>query len=244
MNIKWKRQDQINMKEREIFKQQFLDSLLNDKTCNWKYVIIDGIKTDYMISNTGRLASLKMCRDMKPAAGSDGYLETVIRVNGEKRNVAIHRLVALAFIPNPEHLAEVNHKDGNKNNNNVWNLEWMTHYDNVIHAIETGLRDNYLPKKYSKKKIHKVCKLLEKGLDPSEISKRTGVSKSVIKSIRRGKSWKYISREYNIPGLNCDTRLINPEVKEQTSTTTESLPFEETFYYEWEVSKVEPKLMG
>lgn len=51
----------------------------------------------------------------------------------------LHRIVAEAFIPNPLKLPEVNHKDGNKKNNCVENLEWVTHRGNVIHAVETGL---------------------------------------------------------------------------------------------------------
>lgn len=220
----WKRQDQMTIKERKEMKAKFLESLLNDPINKWKYVIIDGEKTEYMISNNGQLASLRMCRLMKPAAGSDGYIATIIKHNGKKINVAIHRLVAEAFIPNPDNLPQVNHKNGNKNINCDWNLEWMTQHDNIIHAIETGLRDNYLPeKRYSSKEINKVCKLLEKGLSNKEISKKTGVSKRVIKNIKAGRAWKHISRHYNIHKLS----------EETASTTIESTckDIEEDVYF-------------
>lgn len=231
----WKRKDQMTFKERDNARDEFLKSLLNDTERKWKYVYIDNEQTKYMISNDGKLASLRMCRLMRPAPGSDGYIATVISHKGIRCNVAIHRLVAEAFIPNPDNLPEVNHKNGNKNINWDWNLEWISHHDNIIHAIETGLRDNYLPeKRYTKKDIHKVCKLLEKGLSVKCISDKTGVSKRVIRSIKRGKAWKHISRHYLLHGLNSDTRS-DQSSKEQASTTIQSIPeYEELIYFKWE----------
>lgn len=231
----WKRKDQMTLKERNDAKDEFLNSLLNDPERKWKYVYINSERTEYMISNDGKLSSLRMCRLMSPAPGSDGYIATVISHNGIRYNVSIHRLVAETFIPNPNNLPQVNHKNGNKNINCDWNLEWVSQHDNIIHAIETGLRDNYLPeKRYSKKDIHKVCKLLEEGLSVKHVSDKTGVSKRVIRSIKRGKAWKHISCHYQIRRLNTDTRS-DQSSKEQASTTIQSIPeYEESIYFRWE----------
>lgn len=68
------------------------------------------------------------------------YLCVSLSKNNQKWFSAISRLVAIAFIPNPENKPQVNHKDGDRSNNNDWNLEWATPRENTIHAIEHGLR--------------------------------------------------------------------------------------------------------
>lgn len=71
-----------------------------------------------------------------------GYLSIHANVGENKRKTAfVHRLMALAFIPNPESKNEVNHKDGNKLNNDISNLEWCTHGENSKHAWDTGLKN-------------------------------------------------------------------------------------------------------
>lgn len=68
-----------------------------------------------------------------------GYMNAAISVNGKTKNFLVHRLIAQSFIPNPENKPYVNHIDGNKTNNDVSNLEWITPKDNAIHAIENKL---------------------------------------------------------------------------------------------------------
>ena len=67
------------------------------------------------------------------------YNKVTLSMDGEVQQWLVHRLVALAFLPNPEQKLEVNHKDGDPTNNSVANLEWCTHKENMDHAIETGL---------------------------------------------------------------------------------------------------------
>lgn len=75
-----------------------------------------------------------------------GYPQIALYKNGEKKRFKVHRLVASAFLPNPLNLPQVNHKDGNKGNNNVKNLEWVTQSQNMKHARDTGLCPNDTPR--------------------------------------------------------------------------------------------------
>ena len=70
---------------------------------------------------------------------SNGYRFVCLRKDGVNKNHSVHRLVAEAFIPNPLNLSDVNHKDGNKQNNHVSNLEWCTRSENLKHAVDIGL---------------------------------------------------------------------------------------------------------
>lgn len=96
----------------------------------------------YQISNTGKVKSLY--RNNERILIGDiikGYLRVELTKNKKIKKFLVHRLVAQAFIPNPENKPYVNHIDGNKENNNVSNLEWCTQRENINHAWETGLNE-------------------------------------------------------------------------------------------------------
>ena len=102
--------------------------------------------TDYYLTEDGRIYSTKSNKYLKSSDNGRGYLY----VNINRKTQLIHRLVCETFVPNPHNLAEVNHKDGDKLNNNVSNLEWSSHRDNVMHAVNMGLitpPDVYLSEK-------------------------------------------------------------------------------------------------
>lgn len=88
----------------------------------WRDVV--HYENEYTISNYGRLFSKITNQIKRPSMKENGYLSTVLYKNGRAHNEYIHRLVALAFVPNPSGLPQVNHKDENKQNNFATNLEW------------------------------------------------------------------------------------------------------------------------
>ena len=106
----------------------------------WKGVV--GYEDLFSVSNKGRLFSLRTNKILKQNIVGEGYNACVTKLNGRKGSnlvLKIHREVAKAFIPNHDELPFVNHIDGDKLNNSVDNLEWVTPQGNVVHAIETGL---------------------------------------------------------------------------------------------------------
>ena len=103
----------------------------------WKPVPIKMFK-DYEISNTGKVR--RNGRERKVFNKPDGYPAINLYNHCKHKTIAIHRLVAMAFVPNPDNKLDVNHIDGNKTNNNVDNLEWCTRSENIKHAYRTGLR--------------------------------------------------------------------------------------------------------
>lgn len=96
------------------------------------------------ISNMGRLKRLKGRNQgiqSHFALDKDGYCKVnILNENGNWTQTSIHRLVAMAFLPNPENKPQVNHKDSNRQNNTVENLEWVTSRENVLHSFKEGNR--------------------------------------------------------------------------------------------------------
>lgn len=89
--------------------------------------------TKYEVSSWGRIRNSESGTIIKPYRNSKGYLKVGLMVEGKNKKYRVNRLVAMAFIPNPYNLPQVNHKDGNKENNSFTNLEWITNDDNAKH---------------------------------------------------------------------------------------------------------------
>lgn len=121
--------------------ETFVYDMFSD-TNTWRDVV--GLK-GYKVSRNGEVFSMKQNRYMSPSDNGYGYLFIAFNVNGKSVYRYIHRLVAEAFIPNPENKEQVNHIDGNKYNNCLENLEWVTSLENIHHAIETGLAPEIHP---------------------------------------------------------------------------------------------------
>ena len=113
-----------------------------------KVYFYNGQITNYFITTEGKLYNEKTKNWLKGQISKNGYLTYNISIDGIKKRLYAHRMVAETYIPFIEGKTEVNHIDGNKLNNSVENLEWVTSSENKVHAIETGLRNEMLTKVY------------------------------------------------------------------------------------------------
>lgn len=103
----------------------------------WK--IINNTNNMFSISNLGKIRNNKTGKTLKTQKNKKGYHIVRVTVNQRKTTFRIHRLVAECFVPNVDNKPQVNHKDGNKDNNKSTNLEWVSNKENCLHAIKNGL---------------------------------------------------------------------------------------------------------
>ena len=164
------------------------------------WVDIDGYEGRYQVSSAGRVMTVERFKTdgrFQPAKlrktefDKDGYEFVILFKDGKYKRHSVHVLVATAFIPNPEKKPQVNHLDGNKRNNDVSNLEWVTGSENIRHAIRTGLStfkkgDNNSTCKLKDKDVQQIKVLRQNGLNYYQIAEKYGVSFGHIGRIIRG----------------------------------------------------------
>ena len=129
------------------------------------------------------------------------YPNVKFRFNNKNHTRTIHRLLATAFIPNPENLPVVNHKDGNKYNFDISNLEWCTLSYNQLHASNTlGMRgENIGTSVLTEKLVEEICKYINIGLQIPKIKEKLkiiNVSDGTLYQIKQNKTWKHITNKY------------------------------------------------
>ena len=104
----------------------------------WKKFIYEGQETDYSVSTEGEVRKDTTNYILSQSSQQD-YKFVGLIINGKQKRMRVHRMVALAFIDNPDNKPYVNHINGNRSDNNVENLEWVTPSENTQHAVDTGL---------------------------------------------------------------------------------------------------------
>ena len=174
----------------------------------WKDIV--GHEGIYQVSNKGRVKSVE--RKVKHVDGRvrrlkeriltnktyrDNYPSVSLWKNNKGKEFNVHRLVAEHFLDKKSEDLIVNHKDGDKRNNDVNNLEWVTYSENTQHAIKTGLhpiQEDSVQAKLTNAEVAEIKGRLIEGEFPAEISKDYGVARQTINNIKMGMTWKRIER--------------------------------------------------
>lgn len=154
---------------------------------------IPGYEGIYEIDTSGNVYSLATNKIKKPYS-VNGYLKQSLRDKDHKESKKfVHRLVAEVFIPNPEGLPEVNHKDCNKSNNSVSNLEWCTRSENLQHAWRHGMKCTGEKHGMHILTAEQVKDIRTKKLSQKEYARLYGIAQCTVSAIQLGRLWREVS---------------------------------------------------
>lgn len=187
----------------------------------WRDVV--GYEGKYLISNYGDLARVHKytpTRSKKPTIDEDGYLRTKLHDRSSTKYIGIHKLVAQAFIPNPENKPQVNHMNGDKKDNRVTNLEWVTASENNRHKFVV-----LDPESYHKKRKAVRCEELNRTFESvTAASKELGIHRGDIRDVANGKPqhitaggyhWNWcLTGEVKLSDIDIN-KLLMPQGKEK-----------------------------
>lgn len=150
----------------------------------------------YMVSDLGNVASLGGRKGSEPfkvlrqSYMGSGYRKVTLRKNGAHVNASVHRMVAMAFVPNPENKPFVNHIDGNKENNAASNLEWVNRSENAMHASRVLGRHGGGVCRSVKITESEAVEIFKSDEPASAIARKYGISDTMVRRIKQRKAWR------------------------------------------------------
>lgn len=149
------------------------------------FVDIQGYEGLYKVNNRGEVLSVRSMKLLKAGKNSHGYMNIALTKDGKSKTHKIHRLVAIAFIPNPNNYPYINHKDEDKTNNNVENLEWCTHkynlnYGTAIERRSKSIKENPLKQRKAVIQLSLDGKLISEYRSTKEASEKTDIDRRQI----------------------------------------------------------------
>ena len=176
-------------------------SFLQNNYTSAKWAFCKGYENRFIISSYGYVISLYSYKKMKITVLPNGYYYLPIIVQKPKRRTHtsyLHRLVANTFIPNTENKSQINHKDGDKSNNDISNLEWVTQSENNYHATRIlGVKRNIekILERNKKRRLfsnEQVCIIRKEKLSRKQVYERWGIDTCAVDDIRHFKTYKEI----------------------------------------------------
>lgn len=179
-----------------------------------------GYEDRYSVTYDGRVYSLKKGIWLKPANTPEGYPAVNLRKNGTARTWRVGRLVAIAWIPNPNQLPVINHIDGDKENSSASNLEWCTQSHNALHAYATGLRGpasvtlrtaiqkiGLSNRRFTTEQIEEMRSMHAAGVPQRSIGEHFGAHQSAISRILNDRSYQFPRTFANSDLAQDDSRI-------------------------------------
>lgn len=162
---------------------------------------IQGYEGLYQVSNLGMIRSTRGLRNQ--VGNGYGYLCVDLWKHNKRKRFYVHRLVANAFLKNEHNYPTVNHKDGNKSNNCVSNLEWCTYSYNNVHALKNGLRHSNKNNAHMSKRVEalKDKKVVYRFPSMREAERQLHIANGSV-SVAIKKGWKYKGYEWRLVNLN------------------------------------------
>lgn len=168
---------------------------LNNNEEEWKPV--KGFEDFYMVSALGEIRSKRNDKILVPTLTNKYYSVTLCGLI--RKNIRVHRIIATAFIANPDDLPQINHKNGNKLDNSAVNLEWSSPSQNIQHALKNDLfnpskGDNHCCAKVTSEQVVLIRKIYNENpkVRQIDLAVLAGISRTTINHILKRKNWKHI----------------------------------------------------
>lgn len=187
----------------EEFDAMFSSGVKEVEFCGVLFRLSEMLHNNAYVSEDGIIVKIRSAvnhhpKVLKTSVDRNGYETLNYAIKGEEREYhGVHRLVADAFIPRVEGKNFVNHKDGCKTNNRVYNLEWCTKSENTRHAFSTGLKkpttgEAHGMVRLTAKEVAEIKEAINKGESGASIARRYNISTTNVSSIKNNKIWKAI----------------------------------------------------